>query len=84
MIDEQDAQIFKSHNDYVQNKRKLLQYLKYAETWQSMSVICLYTAFLCNILQKSDLYHIISKVPQDNVGYACSLYNHKYNWHTSI
>ena len=37
MIDEQDAQIFKSHNDYVQNKRKFLQYLKYAETWQSMS-----------------------------------------------
>ena len=32
MIDEQDAKIFKSHNDYVQNKRKFLQYLKYAET----------------------------------------------------
>ena len=26
MIDEHDAKIFKSHNDYV-------QYLKYAETW---------------------------------------------------
>ena len=50
MIDEQDAQIFKSCNDYVQNKRKFLQYLKYAETWQSMSVICLYAAFLCDIL----------------------------------
>ena len=36
MIDEQDAQIFKSCNDYVQNKRKFLQYLKYVETWQSM------------------------------------------------
>ena len=33
MIDEKDAQIFKSHNDYVWNKRKFLQYLKYAETW---------------------------------------------------
>ena len=32
MIDKQDAQIFKSHNGYVQNKRKFLQYLKYAET----------------------------------------------------
>ena len=41
---------FKSHNDYVQNQRKLLQYLKYAETWQSASVICLYAAFLCDIL----------------------------------
>ena len=50
MIDKQDAQIFKFHNDYVQNKRKFLQYLKYVETWQSMSVICSYTAFLCNIL----------------------------------
>ena len=48
MIDEQDAQIFKSHNDYAQNK--FLQYLKYAETWQSASVICSYTAFLCDIL----------------------------------
>ena len=50
MINEQDAQIFKSHNDYIQNKRQLLQYLKYAETWQSMSVICSHTAFLCDIL----------------------------------
>ena len=40
MVDEQDAQIFKSHNDYVWYKRKFLQYLKYAETWQSASVIC--------------------------------------------
>ena len=28
MIDEEDAQIFKSRNDYVWNKRKFLQYLK--------------------------------------------------------
>ena len=50
MIDEQDAQIFKSRKDYIQNKRKFLQYLKYAETWQSVSVICSYAAFLCDIL----------------------------------
>ena len=50
IIDEQNAQIFKSHNDYVQNKRKFLQYLKYAETWQSTSVICSYAVFLCDIL----------------------------------
>ena len=74
MIDEQDAQIFKSCNDYVQNKRKFLQYLKYAETWQSVSVICSYAAFLCDILLYSDLYRILSKVPQDSAGYACSLY----------
>ena len=46
MIDKQNAQIFKSHNDYVLNKRKFLQYVKYAETWQSTSIICLYAAFL--------------------------------------
>ena len=39
MIDEEDAQIF-----------KFLQYLKYAETWQSASAICSYAAFLCDIL----------------------------------
>ena len=50
MIDEEHAQIFKSHNDYVQNKRKFPQHLKYAETWQSASVIYSYAAFLCDIL----------------------------------
>ena len=50
MIDKQDAQIFKSHDDYTRNKRKFIQYLKYAEIWQSASVICLYAAFLCDIL----------------------------------
>ena len=49
MIDEQDARIFKSRDYYDRNKRKLIQYLKYAEIWQSTSVICLYAAFLCDI-----------------------------------
>ena len=35
MTDEKDTQIFQSHNYYVQNKRKFLQYLKYASSWQS-------------------------------------------------
>ena len=50
MIDQQDAQILKSSDDYARNKRKFIQYLKYAEIWQSASVICLYAAFLCDIL----------------------------------
>ena len=50
MIDEQDAQIFKSHDDYARNKRKFIQYIKYAEIWQSASVICSYATFLCDIL----------------------------------
>ena len=50
MIDKQDAQIFKSHDYYVRNEKKFIQYLKYAELWQSTSVICSYAAFLCDIL----------------------------------
>ena len=50
MIGEQDAQIFKSCDDYTRNKRKFIQYLKYAKIWQSASVICSYAAFLCDIL----------------------------------
>ena len=50
MIDKQNAQIFKSHDDYARNKGKLTQYLKYAEIWQSTSVICSHVAFLCDIL----------------------------------
>ena len=51
LIDVQDAQIFKSGDDYAMNKRKFIQYLKYTEIWQSASVICSYAAFLCDILQ---------------------------------
>ena len=50
MTDEEDAQIFKSHDGYARNKRKFIQYLKYAEIWQSSSVICSYAALLCDIL----------------------------------
>ena len=35
MIDEKDAQIFKLVMIIFKNKRKFIQYLKYAETWQS-------------------------------------------------
>ena len=54
MIDEQDAQIFKSCNDYVWNKRKFLQYLKYAETWQSASVIFSYA---CSLYDYEYVWH---------------------------
>ena len=50
MIDEQDAKIFKSHDDYAGNQRNFIQYLRYAETWQSASVIYSYAAFLCDNL----------------------------------
>ena len=50
MIDKQEAAIFKSKQDFNQNKEKILEYIKYAENWQVISVICSYTAMACDIL----------------------------------
>ena len=47
MIDEQDTQIFKSHDDYARNKRKLIQYLKYAEIWQ-----------MCQLFARMQLFYV--------------------------
>ena len=50
MIDNQQAAIFKSKQDFNKNKEKILQYIKYAENWQVASVICSYTAMACDVL----------------------------------
>ena len=50
MIDNQEAAIFKSKQDFKKNKEKILQYIKYAENWQVASVICSYTAMACDVL----------------------------------
>ena len=50
MIDNQEAAIFKSKQDFNKNKEKISQYIKYAENWQVMSVICSYTAMACDVL----------------------------------
>ena len=50
MIDKQEAAIFKSKQDFNQNKEKILEYIKYAENWQVVSVICSYAAMACDIL----------------------------------
>ena len=50
MIDKQEAAIFKSKQDFNQNNEKILEYIKYAENWQVVSVICSYTAMACDIL----------------------------------
>ena len=42
--------IFKSKQDFNKNKEKILQYIKYAENWQVVSVICSYTAMACDVL----------------------------------
>ena len=50
MIDNQETAIFKSEQDFNKNKEKILQYIKYAENWQVVSVICSYTAMACDVL----------------------------------
>ena len=50
MIDKQEAAIFKSKQDFNRNKEKISEYIKYAENWQVISVICSYTATACDIL----------------------------------
>ena len=50
MIDKQEAAIFKSKQDFYRNKEKILEYIKYAENWQVVSVICSYAPMACDIL----------------------------------
>ena len=50
MVDNQEAAIFKSKQDFNKNKGKILQYIKYAENWQVASVICSYAAMACDVL----------------------------------
>ena len=50
MIDKQEAAIFKSKQDFNQNKEKISEYIKYVENWQVISVICSYTALACDII----------------------------------
>ena len=50
IIDKQEAAIFKSKQDFNRNKEKISEYIKYAENWQVISVICSYAAMACDIL----------------------------------
>ena len=38
------------NQDFNKNKEKISQYIKYAENWQVVSVICSYTAMACDVL----------------------------------
>ena len=49
MINNQEAAIFKSKQDFNKNKEKISQYIKYADNWQVASVICSYAAMACDI-----------------------------------
>ena len=50
MIDKQEAAIFKLKQDFNRNKEKISEYIKYAENWQVISIICSYTAMACDVL----------------------------------
>ena len=50
MIDKQEAAIFKLKQNFNQNKEKILEYIKYTENCQVVSVICSYAAMACDIL----------------------------------
>ena len=50
MIHTQDVAIFKSQKDYIRNKQKLSECIRYAQKWQVLSVIFSYAAFTCNII----------------------------------
>ena len=50
MIDKQETANFKLKQDFNKNKEKILQYIKYAENWQVVSVICYYAAMACDVL----------------------------------
>ena len=50
MIDNKQTAIFKLNQDSNKNKEKIPQYIKYAENWQVVSVICSYTAMACDVL----------------------------------
>ena len=50
MIDNQQTAIFKSNQDFNRNKEKILQYIKYAENWQVVPVMCSYMAIACDVL----------------------------------
>ena len=50
MIDKQEAAIFKLKQDFNRNKEKISEYIKYAENWQVISIICSYAAMACDVL----------------------------------
>ena len=49
MINKQET-AFSNQNKILIKIKKILQYIKYAENWQVVSVICSYTAMACDVL----------------------------------
>ena len=72
MIDKQETAIFKSKQDFNKNKEKILQYIKYAENWQVVSVICSYATMACDVLLIVAMIIFFIKISQDYASDACS------------
>ena len=64
MIDNQEAAILKSKQDFNKNKEKILQYIKYAENWQVTPVICSYAAMACGVLLIVAMIIFLLKYPK--------------------
>ena len=64
MIDNQETAIFKSKQDFNQNKEKISQYIKYAENWQVASVICFFAAIACDVLLIVAMIIFLLKYPK--------------------
>ena len=67
MIDNQQAAIFKLNQDFNKNKEKILQYIKYAENWQVVSVICSFTVMACDVLLIITMIVFLLNIASNNV-----------------
>ena len=83
MIDKQEAAIFKLRQDFNQNKEKISEYIKYAENWQVISVICSYTAMACDVLLIVTMIVFFLKYHKTmQVMLAAFLQRNTKNWYT--
>ena len=82
MIDKQEAAIFKSKQDFNRNKEKISEYIKYAENWQVISVICSYLAVACDILIVTMIVFFLKYRKTMQVMLAAFLQTNNKNWYT--
>ena len=83
MIDKQEAAIFKLQQDFNRNKEKISKYIKYAENWQIISVICSYTAMACDVLLIVTMIVFFLKYHKTmHAMLATFLQTHTKNWYT--
>ena len=84
MIDKQEAAIFKSKQDFNRNKEKISEYIKYAENWRVISIICSYAAMACDVLLIVTMIFFFLKYHKTMQVNTCSFYQHKHQklWYT--